>query len=142
VQVQNRVSQGCRNCRRSPTLGVTTTQTIADLTMVVHLFRRNDRYDKIYIRNICDLQVKDVLARIPGAATWKCSARRYRCASGSTRQDPGATATASDVVAPSANRRAGRRRVIGQQPLSNPVNFELQVNVKGRLISEEEFGTS
>ena len=30
--------------------------------------------------------------------------------------------------------------VIGQQPVKSPVNFELQVNVKGRLISEEEFG--
>ncbi len=30
--------------------------------------------------------------------------------------------------------------VIGQQPVSKPVDFELQVNVKGRLVSEEEFG--
>src|SRR6185369_5152774 len=28
---------------------------------------------------------------------------------------------------------------IGQQPVGDPVNFEMQVNVKGRLISEEEF---
>ena len=30
--------------------------------------------------------------------------------------------------------------VIGQPPVTHPVNFELQVNVKGRLVSEEEFG--
>src|SRR6185437_1184226 len=29
---------------------------------------------------------------------------------------------------------------IGQQPVSSPVNFEMQVNAKGRLISAEEFG--
>ena len=29
---------------------------------------------------------------------------------------------------------------VGQQPVSQPVNFELQINAKGRLISEEEFG--
>src|SRR5258705_808374 len=49
--------------------------------------------------------------------------------------------TASDVVAAIREQNvqvAGG--VIGQQPVSNPVNFELQVNVKGRLISEEEFG--
>src|SRR5258705_12484408 len=49
--------------------------------------------------------------------------------------------TASDVVAAIREQNvqvAGG--VIGQQPLKNPVNFEMQVNVKGRLISEEEFG--
>jgi hypothetical protein len=35
--------------------------------MVVHLFSPNDRYDEVYIRNYATLQVKDVLARIPGA---------------------------------------------------------------------------
>src|SRR5213079_2277503 len=29
---------------------------------------------------------------------------------------------------------------IGQQPVSQPVDFELQINAKGRLISTEEFG--
>src|SRR5438132_7883405 len=29
---------------------------------------------------------------------------------------------------------------IGQQPVSSPVNFELQINAKGRLVSTEEFG--
>ncbi len=68
VQVQNRVHRRCRNCRRkSATLGVTTTKQSPDLTMVVHLFSPNNRYDKVYVRNYATLQVKDVLARIPGA---------------------------------------------------------------------------
>src|SRR5205814_5648937 len=29
---------------------------------------------------------------------------------------------------------------IGQQPVSRPVDFELQINAKGRLVSPEEFG--
>ena len=29
---------------------------------------------------------------------------------------------------------------IGQQPVSSPVNFELQINAKGRLVTPEEFG--
>src|SRR5579859_426226 len=68
VQVQNRVSQALpklpEEVRR---LGVTTTKQSPDLTMVVHLFSPNDRYDEIYLRNYAALQVKDVLARIPGA---------------------------------------------------------------------------
>jgi multidrug efflux pump subunit AcrB len=35
--------------------------------MVVHLFSPNGRYDEVYLRNYATLQVKDILARIPGA---------------------------------------------------------------------------
>ena len=48
-------------------LGVTTTKQSPDLTMVVHLFSPGGRYDEVYLRNYATLQVKDVLARIPGA---------------------------------------------------------------------------
>src|SRR3989454_386453 len=49
--------------------------------------------------------------------------------------------TASDVV--SAIREQNVQvaaGAIGQQPVGSPVDFELQVNAKGRLISTEEFG--
>ena len=29
---------------------------------------------------------------------------------------------------------------VGQPPMSNPVNLELQINTKGRLVDEMEFG--
>ncbi len=68
--VQNRVSQALpklpEEVRR---LGVTTTKQSPDLTMVVHLLSPNGRYDEIYLRNYATLQVKDVLARIPGAGS-------------------------------------------------------------------------
>jgi hydrophobe/amphiphile efflux-1 (HAE1) family protein/NodT family efflux transporter outer membrane factor (OMF) lipoprotein len=49
--------------------------------------------------------------------------------------------TASDVVAAIREQNvqvAGG--IIGQPPVNDPVNFELLVNVKGRLTTEEEFG--
>src|SRR3989454_7135296 len=49
--------------------------------------------------------------------------------------------TASDVV--SAIREQNVQvaaGAVGQQPGNRPVNFELQINAKGRLISTEEFG--
>src|SRR5947209_19636618 len=68
VQVQNRVSQALpklpEEVRR---LGVTTVKQSPDLTLVVHLFSPNSRYDEVYLRNYAPRQVKDVLARIPGA---------------------------------------------------------------------------
>src|SRR6266699_2431509 len=144
VQVQNRVSQALPKLPEEVrALGVTTTKQSPDLTMVVHLVSPNGRYDEIYLRNYALLQVKDVLARIPGAGDvevfgsgdysmriWlnpdKIAARKL---------------TASDVVAAIREQNvqvAGG--VIGQQPVTSPVNFEMQVNVKGRLISEDEFG--
>ena len=74
------------NClRRSATSGVTTTKQSPDLTMVVHLFSPDGRYDNVYLRNYAALQVKDVLARIPGAGdVMNCSLApaTTRCASG------------------------------------------------------------
>src|SRR5450631_1273000 len=67
VQVQNRVSQALP---KLPTevqrLGVTTLKSSPDLAMVVHLFSPSGVYDDIYVRNYATLQVRDVLARLPG----------------------------------------------------------------------------
>src|SRR5205809_6095459 len=68
VHVQNRVSQSLpRLPEEVRQLGVTTTKQSPDLTMVVHLFSPDNGYNEIYLRNYATLQVKDVLARIPGA---------------------------------------------------------------------------
>ena len=68
VQVQNRVAQVLPKLPEEVRqLGVITTKQSPDLTMVVHLFSPKGRYDEVYVRNYATLQVKDVLARIPGA---------------------------------------------------------------------------
>src|SRR5258706_6047669 len=144
VLVQNRVSQALpklpEEVRR---LGVTTKKQSPDLTLVVHLFSPNNQYDEVYIRNYATLQIKDALARIPGAGDVELFGSGDYAMRIWLNPDKVAARnlTASDVVAAIREQNvqvAGG--VIGQQPVSNPVNFELQVNVKGRLISEEEFG--
>ena len=144
VLVQNRVSQALpklpEEVRR---LGVTTTKQSPDLTMVVHLLSPNDRYNEIYLRNYATLQVKDVLARIPGAG----SVQIFGSGDYAMRVwlDPDKIAarnlTASDVV--SAIREQNVQVAaggIGQPPNKSAVGFELQINAKGRLQTEEEFG--
>ena len=67
VQVQNRVSQALpRLPEEVRQLGVTTVKSSPNLIMVVHLVSPDNRYDVTYLRNYGLLQVKDVLARIPG----------------------------------------------------------------------------
>ena len=144
VLVQNRVSQALpklpEEVRR---LGVTTRKQSPDLTMVVHLFSPNDRYGEIYLRNYATLQVKDVLARIPGAGDVEV----FGSGDYAMRVwlDPNKVAakmlTASDVV--NAIREQNVQVAaggVGQQPVSKDVPMQLQINTKGRLINEEEFG--
>src|SRR5258706_170434 len=144
VLVQNRVSQSLpklpEEVRR---LGVTTRKQSPDLTMVVHLFSPNGRYDEVYLRNYATLQVKDVLARIPGAG----DVELFGSGDYAMRVwlDPNKVAakglTASDVVAAIREQNvqvaAGG---VGQQPVSKASDSELLINTKGRLTSEEEFG--
>jgi len=67
VQVQNRVSQALpRLPEEVRQLGVTTVKSATDLSLVIHLVSPDNRYDMVYLRNYALLQVKDVLARIPG----------------------------------------------------------------------------
>src|SRR2546423_11323446 len=144
VQVQNRVSQSLpklpEEVRR---LGVTTTKQSPDLTLVVHLFSPNNRYDEVYLRNYATLQVKDVLARIPGAGDVEVFGSGDYAMRVWLNPDKIASQnlTASDVV--NAIREQNVQvaaGAVGQQPVRDPVNFELQINAKGRLLSEEEFG--
>jgi multidrug efflux pump len=124
-------------------LGLTTTKQSPDLTMVVHLFSPDGRYDNVYLRNYAALQVKDVLARIPGAGDVELFGSGDYAMRIWLNPDKIAARnlTASDVV--NAIREQNVQvvgGVIGQQPVGKPVDFEMEVNVKGRLVSEEEFG--
>lgn len=144
VQVQNRVSQALPKLPEEVrALGVTTTKQSPDLTLVVHLTSPTGRYDEIYLRNYATLQVKDVLARIPGAG----SVQIFGSGDYAMRVwiDPDKAAsrslTASDIVAAIREQNvqvaAGS---VGKPPEGTPVPFELQINAKGRLLDEEEFG--
>ena len=144
VQVQNRVSQALpklpEEVRR---LGVTTTKQSPDLTMVVHLFSPDGRYDDVYLRNYATLQVKDVLARIPGAGDVQIFGSGDYAMRLWLNPDKLAARniTASDVVDAVREQNVQvAAGAIGQQPVSSPVSFEMQINAKGRLVSPEEFG--
>jgi multidrug efflux pump len=143
VQVQNRVSQVLpklpEEVRR---FGVTTVKSSPDLTMVVHLLSPNDRYDELYLRNYATLNVKDELARLPGVGQVQLFGGGEYAMRVWINPDKAAARglTASDIV--NAIREQNVQvaaGVIGQQPVQGDVPFELTVNAKGRLLSEEEF---
>ncbi len=144
VQVQNRVSQALpklpEEVRR---LGVTTIKQSPDLTMVVHLLSPDGRYDEIYLRNYATLQVKDVLARIPGAGSVQIFGSGDYAMRVWINPDQAAARglTASDIVAALREQNVQiAAGAVGQQPVARPVDLELQINAKGRLLDPAEFG--
>src|ERR1700679_1428550 len=65
--VQNRVNQALpRLPQVTQSLGVTTTNSSTDITMVVHMSSPTGRYDMLYLRNYAVLNVKDRLAKLDG----------------------------------------------------------------------------
>jgi multidrug efflux pump len=144
VQVQNRVSQVLAKLPEEVRqLGVTTTKQSPNLTMVVHLFSPSGRYDEVYLRNYATLQVKDVLARIPGLGDVQIFGSGDYAMRVWLNPDKIAARnlTASDVVAAIREQNVQvAAGAIGQQPVAHPLDFELEINAKGRLVSPEEFG--
>ena len=144
VQVQNRVSQALpRLPEEVRQLGVTTVKSSPNFIMVVHLLSPDNRYDVTYLRNYGLLQVKDVLARIPGIGQVEV----FGGGDYSMRVwlDPGKIAArglaATDVV--SAIREQNVQvaaGVVGAPPMPVAVDYQLSINARGRLASEEEFG--
>jgi hydrophobe/amphiphile efflux-1 (HAE1) family protein len=143
VQVQNRVSQALsRLPEEVRNYGVTTRKSSPDLTMVVHLFSPDQRYDGLYLRNYALLHVRDALARLPGAGDVQLfGAGDYAMRLWLDPQKLAARSlTAGDVIDAVREQNiqvaAGS---IGGQPVSDSVQFQLAVNAQGRLRSEQDF---
>src|SRR6202023_20118 len=67
VQTQNRVTQAeTRLPDVVRQVGLITAKRSPDLTMVVFLKSADGRYDSLYLRNYAVIQIRDVLARLPG----------------------------------------------------------------------------
>lgn len=142
VLVQNRVA---RSLPRLPEevqrLGVVTEKSSPNLTMVVHLISPDDRYDMLYLSNYADLNVKDELARLDGVGSVKLfGAGQYSMRIWLDPQKIAAlNLTAMDVVSVirEQNQQAAAGS-LGAQPTAKN-NFQLLINLKGRLSTEEEF---
>jgi multidrug efflux pump len=144
VQTQNRVSQAEP---RLPDvvrqIGLITQKRSPDLTMVVFLRSEDGRYDSLYLRNYAVIQVRDVLARLPGMG----DVRVFGSGDYAMRLwlDPAKIAsrdmTVDDVLnaVREQNVQVAAGQIGGQPALPN-TDFEYIVNAMGRLQTETEFG--
>ena len=143
LQVQTRVSQALP---KLPTevqrLGVTTLKTSPDLTMVVHLFSPTGTYDDIYMRNYATLQVKDVLARLPGMGqvqVYGSGDYAMRVWLDPEKLEARGLTTADVVNAISEQNAQVAAGSIGLEPQKLGSELTLTIDSNGRLIDEEEF---
>jgi hydrophobe/amphiphile efflux-1 (HAE1) family protein len=143
VQTQNRVSIAePRLPEVVRQIGLVTQKRSPDLTMVVFLRSEDGRYDSLYLRNYAVIQIRDVLARLPGMG----DVRVFGSGDYAMRLwlDPGKIAsremTVDDVLngvrEQNVQVAAGQ---IGGQPALPGTEFEYIVNAQGRLETEEQF---
>jgi len=143
VQVQNRVAQALPKLPDVvQRLGVITNKASPDLTMVVHLLSPDNRYDTLYLSNYALLRVKDELTRLDGVG----DVQVFGAGQFSMRiwLDPEKIAsrglTATDVVQALRDQNvqvaAGQ---LGAPPQAGTTEFQIAINAKGRLSSEEDF---
>ena len=144
VLVQNRVAlaepklpeevrrQGLSVKKRSP-----------DLSLVVNLVSPDKRYDSVYMSNYALLQIKDTLARLPGVGEIMLfGGRDYSMRLWLNPEKIAArNLTASEVVGAVREQNVQvAAGVVGQQPASEPAEFQYTVSTLGRLQDPEQFG--
>src|SRR5689334_127418 len=143
VQVQNRVQQALPRLPDDVrAIGVSVVKSTPAFLMVVHLTSPDGRYDSLYLRNYATLNVRDILARIPGVG----DVRVFGAGDYAMRVwlDPQKMAardlTSGDVVA--SIREQNVQVAAGQigAPPAAGAEFQLALNAKGRLETEEQFG--
>src|SRR5438105_12753042 len=143
VQVKHR---GAQALARLPDevrhIGVVTEKRSPDITMVVHLFSPDGRYDPVYLRNYALLNVRNELARIPGAGqVFVFGAGDYAMR---IWLDPNRVAShglaAGDVIQAIREQNVQvAAGVVGAPPMPDPVAYQLTVRAHGRLADETDF---
>ncbi|MGB1025590.1 MAG: efflux RND transporter permease subunit, partial [Rhodospirillaceae bacterium] len=146
VLVQNRVSLAePRLPEPVRRLGISTRKNSPNILMVVHMLSPDDSLDQLYIANYAFLQVKDRLARIDGVGNIQIfGGSEYAMR---IWLDPERMAaldlTAGDVVAAlHAQNVQVAGGALSQDPLEGSAAlsaFQTSLQLKGRLISEEDF---
>lgn len=143
VQVQNRVNTALpRLPEEVQRLGVVTEKSSPNLSMVVHLFSPDDSRDITYLANYAELNVKDHIARLGGVGDVRLFGGGEYAVRVWLRPDDLASRNlnADEVIAAI---RAQNQQVaagsLGAQPSPSENQFQVLLNVKGRLTSLDEF---
>ncbi len=142
-QVQNRVNSAVpRLPQEVQRLGVVAEKSSPDLAMVVHLFSPDKTHDISYLSNYADIYVKDQLARLSSVGDVRVfGGGKYALRIWLNPEQLAArNLTATDVVnAVRAQNRQIAAGSLGAQPNTGESQFQILLNVQGRMTDVEEF---
>jgi multidrug efflux pump len=143
VQVQNRVNSALpRLPEEVQRLGVVAEKASSNLTMVVHLYSPTKSHDISYLSNYADIYIKDQISRLGGVGNVELfGAGQYALRLWlNPEQLAERQLTAGDIVqAVRAQNQQVAAGSLGAQPSTIDNPYQILLNVKGRLKSEEEF---
>ncbi|MEO1068880.1 MAG: efflux RND transporter permease subunit, partial [Cyanobacteria bacterium J06638_6] len=143
VNVQNRVAQALPQLP-SPVqqLGVSTRASSSSILLVLGIYAENGEYDGVFISNYVDLNITDVLQRVPGVGDvtvfgLKQNAMRLWL-------DPQRLTARQLTVLDVRMARRSQTVVVGagsfgQEPVPEGQNYELPIRIQGRLETVAEF---
>ncbi|MEM7178131.1 MAG: multidrug efflux RND transporter permease subunit, partial [Pseudomonadota bacterium] len=143
VLVQNRVSIAeARLPEPVRRLGINTQKSSPDLMMVIHMFSDDGSRDQLYVSNYARTQVVDRLARIDGVGQARLFAERAY--SMRVWLDPNRVSafgmTAGEVIAALQNNNIQvASGVLNQPPVPTAADFQLSVQLQGRLVDPADF---
>ena len=143
VQVQNRVNSALPRLPQTvQRLGVVAEKASPDLTMVVHIYSPDESREISYLSNYTSLNIKDQIARLNGVGDVQLfGGGEYSMRVWLNPEEIAARSmTAMDIVgAIRAQNRQVAAGSLGAQPTALDNEFQILLNVKGRLNSIEEF---
>ena len=142
-QVQSRVNSATpRLPEEVQRLGVIAEKSSPDLAMVVHLYSPERTHDISYLSNYADIFVKDQITRLDSVGDVRVfGGGQYALRIWlNPEQLAEQKLTATDVVnAVRSQNRQVAAGTLGAQPTSSDTQFQILLNVKGRMGSVEEF---
>ncbi|OYW58349.1 MAG: hydrophobe/amphiphile efflux-1 family RND transporter [Rhizobiales bacterium 12-68-15] len=144
VQVQNRVAIASpRLPQEVQQIGVVTSKSSPDLMMVVSLYSPDGTRDPLFISNVANVQIKDVLSRIDGVGSITVFGNRDYAMQ--VWLDPTRlqelNLTVGDVVtALQAQNVQVASGVLNQPPVPEQRAFQVAVRTQGRLTDPKQFG--
>ena len=144
VNVQNRVALATPKLPEEVTRqGVSTKKQSTTMLMIVNVYSPNATYDRLFLSNYTEINIRDVLVRLPGVGDAnQLGGLDYgmRIWLDPDRMTTLALSTDDVIGAIETQNIQASAGQIGSPPFSSPQQFQYQIQARGRLANPKEFG--
>lgn len=144
VNVMNRVNQATSKLPNEvQRLGVTVQKRSPSLLQVIVISSPNGTHDELFLTNFGTINLMDRLSRVPGVGEASLfGAREYsmRIWVDLERMNSLGVSVQEIIQAVQTQNTQAAVGRVGAAPLSNAIDFQLNISTQGRMVSEEEFG--